>query len=344
MYEPAEDSVLLAEAIKQHAKGAVLDVGTGSGILAQTAHDMGLSVHAVDVDASVVVELQSKPFRVFLSNRFSHVRGTFDTIVCNPPYLPNDDSGEDLRLYGGKKGYEYITALIAEAKHFLTPQGQLLFLISTLTKPAVVEKTLTQEGYEFEIISREKLFMEELLVYRATLLLGEPATIVGRGKRSVVYRTKRGAVKIAGPERVSKEAQLLRKANTVGVGARYIGHERDRLTMEYVDGEPFDKYVARTYDKTVMKKLLVQARALDKLGMKKQELNRPGKNILVTKRKRVVLLDFERSIFTEKPNNVTALATWLARVRKRDVHNELTAYKQTYAEQAYKRLEKKLFT
>ncbi|MBI4439449.1 methyltransferase, partial [Candidatus Woesearchaeota archaeon] len=37
IYEPAEDSYLLAEAVKKFATGRVLDMGTGSGIQAITA-------------------------------------------------------------------------------------------------------------------------------------------------------------------------------------------------------------------------------------------------------------------------------------------------------------------
>ena len=37
VYEPREDSLMLADYIKNYAKGSVLDVGTGSGILAHTA-------------------------------------------------------------------------------------------------------------------------------------------------------------------------------------------------------------------------------------------------------------------------------------------------------------------
>ena len=37
IYEPAEDSHLLAEAVKKFAHGRVLDMGTGSGIQAITA-------------------------------------------------------------------------------------------------------------------------------------------------------------------------------------------------------------------------------------------------------------------------------------------------------------------
>jgi HemK-related putative methylase len=344
MYEAAEDSELLAAVVQKLATGTVLDLGTGSGILAQTAHDKGLSVTAVDIDRSVVRALANKPFTVFHSDRFSKVKGTFDTIVCNPPYLPADDAGEDARLYGGEKGYEYIVQVLTEAKLHLAVNGQFLFLISTLTKPAVVEKALLQEGYAWSIVAREKLFMEELLVYRATFRLGEPAQYIGKGKRSVVYRTAKSAVKCSTPLRATKEAQLLKKVNAAGIGPRLHKQVEDKLYMEYIAGEPFDIYIKRTDDISVYRKLLAQARTLDKIGIKKQELHRPGKNVLVTARKRVVLLDFERSIFTERPNNVTALGVWISRRRKKTAQTALAAYKRTYSDSAFRQVLKELLT
>lgn len=331
MYEAAEDSELLAAAVTQHASGSVLDMGAGSGILADRAHEKGLQVTAIDIDPSVVDRLKDRPYTVLRSDRFEQLGAQrFDTIICNPPYLPNDapdDERADPRLYGGPKGYEYIVALIEQAKHHLTPNGQFLFLISTLTKPLVVEKALRQHGYSWTVVDELPLFMERLLVYRATLVLGEPAELVGRGRRSLVYRVRDTAVKVSTPQRASKEALLLRKVNAVGIGPRYEKHVGDQLWMEYVEGEPFNDHVQRTRDPVVMRSLLEQARALDELGLRKQELNRPGKNILVTPRGRVVMLDFERSIFQPRPGNVTQLAAWLALVLRRDCKDVLARYK-----------------
>jgi release factor glutamine methyltransferase len=330
MYEPSEDSELLAQAIKEHARGSFLDLGTGSGVLADTAHAMGLQVTAVDIDLAVVQALKSKPYRVLFSDRFSAVQGKFDTIVCNPPYLPNDvqgDEQDDRRLYGGKKGYEYIVQIIKEAKQHLTPDGQFLFLISTLTKPLVVEHALRQHGYAWEVVAETSLFMEKLFVYKATLLLGKPAELIGKGARSLVYRVDDIAVKISTPLRADKEAQMLRKVNPQGIGPRYVRHEDNKLFMELISGEPFDEYFLRTKDTMVMRNLLEQARILDELGIRKHELNRPGKNILV-ENGRIVLLDFERSIFQPDPNNVTQLAAWLAQILQRDIQEALVRYKR----------------
>ena len=52
MYEPQEDSFLLQKQVKKYAKGIVLDMGTGSGILAVEAakSQKVVKVYAVDID------------------------------------------------------------------------------------------------------------------------------------------------------------------------------------------------------------------------------------------------------------------------------------------------------
>lgn len=343
MYSPREDSELLANVVKKYAKGSALDIGAGSGILSEEAKNVGCKVLAVDIDSKVVLNLKKK-FRAKKSNMFSTVHGKFDTIICNPPYLPQEKDDDDVALYGGKKGYEYIVKLIEKAKNHLEQNGQFLFLISSLTKPSVVEKALVQNAYNFEIVAREKLFMEELFVYRATLAIGEPAVLLGKGARGIVYGTKKYAVKVTTSSRALKESKLLACANKVGVGPRFIRVSGDRLYMQKVSGIPFNEYVRKTRDIKVMRKLLTQARALDKIELEKKELSRPGANVLVTSTKKIVLLDFERSIFSPKPGNVTQVASFVSRMINRNIETELKAYKKSYTEKNYRALIYVLFS
>ncbi len=326
VYEPAEDSELLAAVVRKFARGKTLDIGTGSGYLADVAHECGCTVSAIDVNKDAVQLLQHKPYRVVHSNMFSNVAGKFDTLICNPPYLPNDDD-TDIALHGGMKGFEYIVAVLAQAKNYLRKDGQFLFLISSLTQPAVVEAALREHSFTWKIVANEKLFMEELYVYRATLLLGVPATYAGRGKRSVVYKvgaTK--AVKVSTQERAAKEASLLRTVNEKGIGPKLFRVQGAQLWMRYITGEPFAAYFERTKDMGAVRKLFAQARTLDEIGLNKKEFTRPGKNVLVTKQRRVVLLDFERAIYSHRPANVQQLAAWAERALQISLRDVVQAY------------------
>ena len=92
-----EDSALLAAAVEKHAYGNVLDMGTGSGIQAITAAKRKevKSVVAVDVNgealnfAAAAAEKEKGAGKITFakSNLFGNIKGMFDTIIFNQPYL-----------------------------------------------------------------------------------------------------------------------------------------------------------------------------------------------------------------------------------------------------------------
>ena len=60
IYEPQEDSFLLKNQIKNYAKGLVLDIGTGSGMLAEEASKYAEHVIAVDINPKVIEQCSFK--------------------------------------------------------------------------------------------------------------------------------------------------------------------------------------------------------------------------------------------------------------------------------------------
>ena len=142
IYQPAEDSYLLQRYVKKHAFGRVLDLGTGSGIQALTAAECKVvkEVVAVDINEQAVERLKKEVLSNKLktkikandSDLFSNVQGKFDTILFNPPYLPEDKIGkeivEDSALYGGKHGWELSEKFFNLVSKYLVASGKILFL------------------------------------------------------------------------------------------------------------------------------------------------------------------------------------------------------------------------
>ena len=63
----------------------------------------------------------------------------FDTIIFNPPYLPQELKVKDLTLEGGKKGYEVIERFLSQVNSFLKEDGIILIVFSSLTKKEKVD-------------------------------------------------------------------------------------------------------------------------------------------------------------------------------------------------------------
>lgn len=164
MYEPREDSYLLNTYVRKLVNGKVLDMGTGSGIQAVAALENTDDVLAVDINPECVAHVQQKGIRAVQSDLFSNVEGKFDWIIFNPPYLPEDsDEPEDSKLAttGGKEGHEILVRFLEQAKRHLTANGKILVVISSLT--GYPEKVF--DGYRYECLETEPLFMETISVY-----------------------------------------------------------------------------------------------------------------------------------------------------------------------------------
>jgi len=178
IYEPAEDSFLLKKYIKKYSKGIVLDIGTGTGILAEEAASSKkvVKVFGVDVNEEAIkycirnqksqkiIYAMSDLFRLFKKDR-RYLNTKFDTIIFNPPYLPNDKKTKDIALDGGKKGYELICKFLHESKKFLKPKGKILILFSSLTGKEKLDNFLIKNYWKFKELENKHVFFEELYVY-----------------------------------------------------------------------------------------------------------------------------------------------------------------------------------
>ncbi len=168
IYEPAEDSYLLQEEVKKFVKPGmkVLDIGVGSGILAETAKNIGAEVLAVDINPEAVEHVRRKGINSIVSDLFSNVEDKFDLIIFNPPYLPREEmEPEDSQLAttGGEKGNEVIERFLKEANNYLLEDGKILLLFSSLT-PNII-KLFEKYDYKYRMLSEQKIPFEVLYVY-----------------------------------------------------------------------------------------------------------------------------------------------------------------------------------
>ena len=171
IYCPAEDSLLLAEYLeKQDLQGKnVLEVGTGSGFVSIVAAKKGAEVDACDInpDAIECAEINAKSnnakINFFTSDLFSNVKGSYDIIIFNPPYLPEDEddsiAGKDIIYSGGKEGKETIERFLKGAHGYLKKGGYILLITSSLTGKL-------KHSFSSEVVARKKVWMEELILHK----------------------------------------------------------------------------------------------------------------------------------------------------------------------------------
>jgi len=172
IYEPREDSFMLAEAIDSYASGNVLDMGTGSGILAERAsnNQKVREVIAVDINQAAIEyciqNIRNKKIRFFQSDLFSKVKGKFDFIVFNPPYLPRgSDKVKDKALIGGKKGFEILEKFFKQVKKYLNPEGKILIVFSSQTGKEKVDGVIKKHNFVSKLLEKRHIFFEDLYLY-----------------------------------------------------------------------------------------------------------------------------------------------------------------------------------
>ena len=145
---PRPETEELVERIIQstinHPPSTILDVGTGSGVIALTlaAQFPEAEVHAVDISDDALALARENAARLDLQDRvrfakgnlLAGVEGAFDLIVANLPYVPTTDrptlSREVLHdpesaVFAGERGDELIRELIIAAPDRLRPGGLL---------------------------------------------------------------------------------------------------------------------------------------------------------------------------------------------------------------------------
>ncbi|MFQ5406572.1 MAG: HemK2/MTQ2 family protein methyltransferase [Candidatus Micrarchaeia archaeon] len=183
VYEPLEDSMLLARLVEKHATGRVLDLGCGSGLQAVIAAKLPQvkSVLAVDLNNDAVACSKKNAEKNGVSNKtkfkksdlFSNVgKERFETIIFNPPYLPTTEDEQlqkeiNLAFDGGPDGRKAINKFLLEFDEFLAPKGVVLMVQSSLADEQKTLDFLGKKGFKAQKMEEEKFFFEKIVSIKA---------------------------------------------------------------------------------------------------------------------------------------------------------------------------------
>lgn len=156
--DPRPETETLIEAALAEPFASVLDIGTGSGcilvtLLAERESAVGIGTDlseaaCLQAAANAVLNNVDTRAEIFHSDWFGSVRGRYDLIVSNPPYLAAtemDDVSPELRDHeprmaltdeaDGLIGYRMLATF---GQRFLDPQGRLLAEIGWQQGPEVI--------------------------------------------------------------------------------------------------------------------------------------------------------------------------------------------------------------
>jgi release factor glutamine methyltransferase len=160
-----EELVELIESRIEERKSRIVDVGTGSGVIALSLamRFPEAEILGVDVSDDALTLAQENAVRLNLADRIRFLRsnllenvdGTFDLVVANLPYISTQDrhtlSREVLHdpavaLFASARGDELLRELIAQAPSRLRPDGMLALEIGIGQSEALLS-ALAEKNY-----------------------------------------------------------------------------------------------------------------------------------------------------------------------------------------------------
>lgn len=133
VYQTSGDSELMADAVHISKDQTFLEVGCGTGVVSLAVAKRALSGIGVDINEKAVVnskqnaKLQNiKNVQFLVSNVFENVTGTYDVVICNPPYTKHEVRDNIDRMFWDPED-EMKRTFFKEVGKYLKPHGRIYF-------------------------------------------------------------------------------------------------------------------------------------------------------------------------------------------------------------------------
>jgi release factor glutamine methyltransferase len=192
VYEPAEDTYLLMDAIEDDLPmlrllkpSLCVEVGSGSGVVASAVcKALGtVMCFTTDINPAACSATKSTAEQHGVSSRLNTVcadllepmihqlHGKVDVLIFNPPYVPTVSeeitSSKIARAWaGGNKGREVVDRLLPHVSSLLAAQGVFYLLLLQENNPEEVKELMARQNLLAKIIKSRRAGRESLMVMR----------------------------------------------------------------------------------------------------------------------------------------------------------------------------------
>ena len=179
VYEPAEDSFLLAEKMNVTEDDAVLDMGTGCGILAVLAAEKAKRILAVDINPHAIecanrnAEMNGAKITFRQGDLFQPIKPneSFSLILFNSPYLPSEPDEERSWIgkawAGGSNGRKVIDRFVMDAPNFLAAGGKIQLVQSSLSDVNRTIQMFSERKLRAMVAAQVKVAFESIVLVEA---------------------------------------------------------------------------------------------------------------------------------------------------------------------------------
>jgi release factor glutamine methyltransferase len=170
-YLPAEDTIFFANHLQNEKGKHALDIGTGSGYLANVLLSNFEVVVATDINFEATKKAHDMVENCICCRSADPLAKKFDLVICNLPYLPSEEI-IDPSVDGLDQGMLVPLQIIKSTKNVIEKGGKMLFMTSSLANYKKLLEETESLGFSAKIIATKKMFFEELILVQAVLNLG----------------------------------------------------------------------------------------------------------------------------------------------------------------------------
>jgi release factor glutamine methyltransferase len=150
-----------------------LELGAGSGLISVVASRKGADVTASDISSLAIenISRNAKKYapgiRIIQSDLFDEFPAiSFDLIVINPPYYPQEPVKEaDFAWYCGPE-FEYFHKLFRQLPDHIHPDSELYMILSEDCDSGHIREIAEAAGFEMEVIWRKRKWGEWNFIFR----------------------------------------------------------------------------------------------------------------------------------------------------------------------------------
>ncbi|MHA1441106.1 MAG: HemK2/MTQ2 family protein methyltransferase [Candidatus Heimdallarchaeota archaeon] len=179
VYDPAEDSFLLAENVVIPDNGRVLEIGPGSGYVSLFLAKKYSQAEYFCIDINPIATITTKKnaqmnklsLHVICANLFSTLKISrdFDVILFNSPYLPVSEEGLLSKAWsGGTGGMDVVSKYLESLDNYLSKDSSSYLVVSSKTDLKQLNNTITKSNLSWKEIDSLKEGGEKIILYKIT--------------------------------------------------------------------------------------------------------------------------------------------------------------------------------